>query len=374
MTALRSFVRSPIGPTATAVALGFASAPFVALTIVTESSPPFGRAGPFETPVDLPTAIGIACLAVLAGGLIGGTLGGRLIRRSPVAALLVAIAVAWPSAIATLPIVPTLLHVDYHSGFVCFSSCSPSINSGDVASGATSYVGSVISGGLLVFPPIGALVFAIAAWFASRRHWKRLAVGLGLCAITLFNFFSILGGSWLNLGGAAGSFALLVFGAVTWVVPHWQSPSDPSRVTPVPWDGRIQATAIAAFFLVAGAVVARVLVVSPTPYAPDVASLRMTVRDTSIEVHPALIPPGPTSVAVDDPATAPGSSLCIAGPFASAPVDGRLNETVRSPSCVDRPRSRWNLPNLDEGFYAFYIKSGSLIGRIAQIEVRGPSP
>jgi hypothetical protein len=362
MTALRRLVRSPIGPTLTALVLALISAPFVAFAIVRESVPPW--IGPFDEPVDPGIAIAIACIAVIAGGLVGGTIGGRLLRRSPVAGLLVAVAVAWPIAIATLPMVPTLLGVEYRTAFGCISSCNPTIRAGDLASGAISYAASVFSGVFLIVPPVGALALAIAAWVASRRHRPIVAIVLGLSAVTSYNFWSIVGSSsWHSLGGAEGPFALLVIGAVMWVALYWPRTSSPSG---------LEATRLVALLAAATTVVAGELLIAPIPPAPYATGLQMTVRDAAITVVPAVVPAGAARVVVDDPEAASGSSLCLAGPFASAPAAGQSIDADRGASCVDRPAARWDLVQLNRGFYVFFVRSASTNGPLSRIEVRAP--
>lgn len=61
----------------------------------------------------------IALVAVVTAGYIGGAIGGRFVRRAPLLGLLLAVAIAWPVAIATLPILPTLAGEAYATGYVC---------------------------------------------------------------------------------------------------------------------------------------------------------------------------------------------------------------------------------------------------------------
>ncbi|MDO8483429.1 MAG: hypothetical protein Q7S35_00625 [Candidatus Limnocylindrales bacterium] len=216
-SAVDRLILSRLGPTLLAVAAALVSTPFVATAIVTMSASPFGPeldSGP--PPIDFAHAVPIALVAVVTAGLIGGAIGGRFVRRAPLSGLLLAVAFAWPVAIATLPIVPTLRGELYATGFFCFDVCTPEIRSGDLLSGLTAYGGSVLAGIISILTATIAIVLAIGAWVARRRDHARVAAVLGLAAYGTFNLVSVLGRT-----GDGLPFLCLVVGAVIWVAPYW---------------------------------------------------------------------------------------------------------------------------------------------------------
>jgi hypothetical protein len=160
-------------------------------------------------------ALPIAFLAVLAAGLVGGIVGGWMVRRSPAAGLVVAVLVAWPVAIATLPVVPTLTGSAFTYGFECIGSCGPvtSTSAGGLFSGIALYGLALLVGGIAVVPPLVAIVCGYFARRALKGSGDQRVVAvwglLGVAAINIATFFSL-------------AFGALVIGALIWVSPYWR--------------------------------------------------------------------------------------------------------------------------------------------------------
>ena len=207
-------IKSRLSPTFLAVGLALLSTPFVATALVGASiSPCSACSADGAQPISLASAVAIAIVAVGAAGFVGGAVGGWFVRRSPLRGLFVAVAVAWPVAVTTLPIVPTLRGETYGTGYVCIDTCSAQILSGQPLSGLTAYAQSVFFGAIFILPPALAIGFAIAAWVARRRDHARLTAALGLAACGSINLWSVT--------DAGLPFLCLVVGALIWVSPYW---------------------------------------------------------------------------------------------------------------------------------------------------------
>jgi hypothetical protein len=208
-------VRTGLWQVLSALVLSLLSAPLVSIAIANATVPPVqAQPGRFPAPLDAASAMPIALVAVIAAGIAGGAVGGRFVRRSPVAGLIAAVSVAWAVAIVTLPLVPTLRSEAFATGFMCLDGCSATILGGELQSGLVAYVQSVPLGAVLIVPPVLACVFLVLTWYA-RRLRVRVLVGLfALATVASLDFVSIWEG-WR-------AFALLVGGAVLWVVPYWR--------------------------------------------------------------------------------------------------------------------------------------------------------
>jgi hypothetical protein len=204
-------VTSRLGPVLLAVTLSILSVPIVAIALVGGSNTACLCSGDGPGSLDWASAVAIALVAVLAAGIIGGSIGGRFVRRAPLWGLIIAVAVAWPVAIITLPVLPTILGVTFNTAYVCIDACSPQISAGEPLSGLTAYGQSLEAGVLLVVPAGLAIAFAIAAWVATRRNHVRVGAACALVAYASLNLWSDVG----------LPFLCLVVGAVIWVSPYW---------------------------------------------------------------------------------------------------------------------------------------------------------
>ncbi len=170
----------------------------------------------------------MALVAVATAGLVAGEIGRRALRRSPVQALLLVVAVAWPVAITTLPIVPALVGYSFSAMGTCFGGCNPglwpALTSADLLSGATLYAGSLVLASVTIVPLALALTFVVAGRRAYPAQREK-AAALGLLAIACLNapwVVEILGSDPQAVWDYAGlAFACLVMGAVLWVAPYW---------------------------------------------------------------------------------------------------------------------------------------------------------
>lgn len=207
-------VRVRMWPIVSAAVLGLASMPRVAAAIVDATTPNLRQSYyTFPPPLDPGQAMPIALLAVLAAGLVGGGVGGAVVRRSPVAGLVLAVLTAWAVAIATLPILPTLWGEPFAAGFMCIDGCSAEIRGGEPLSGIVAYAQSVPLGAVEILPPVLALILGLAARFVLKHKRRGLAALLGIAAVASLNFWSVLEGSM--------AFLCLAIGAVIWVAPYW---------------------------------------------------------------------------------------------------------------------------------------------------------
>ena len=208
---------TPGAPILLALALALASTPIAAIGI---AFPTPGQDFERVPPVDVDLVLPMALLAVLVGGLAGGALGGALVRRHPVGGLVVAGMVAWPAALATLPLVPGFVGRPFGDVALCIGSCSVSISGTGPASAVIAYLASFIPG---TSGPIElSVVLALIAWVAVDRGRRRLAAALGLGAMVSFNFVS--------MASAVPAAVALVGGLVLWTAAFW--PRSATHLTP----------------------------------------------------------------------------------------------------------------------------------------------
>ncbi len=212
--------QSPFGPLLLAIALALASTPLAMLAIAMTATDELGN----PQPIDPAVALTMALVAVVAGALAGGSAGGLIVRRRPIAGLLLAVAVSWPVAASTLSVVPNLLGSQFYAVTICIDSCEPFIDAASPSTALWAYIVTVPVGLALSFIPV--IGFVSIGWLAAKRGQRRLVAGLGLAAVVGFNAWSMYVG-WV-------AAAALVVGAVLWVAPYWNvrvsavSPS-PSR-------------------------------------------------------------------------------------------------------------------------------------------------
>lgn len=224
VTDIRSLAQGRTGPTLLALGLAILATPFAAIAIMLASVDSSGE----SAPVELDLVIEMALVAVLVGALVGRTIGGLAVRRRPILGMALAIATAWPAALATLPIVPGLLGRQYAAVKICIDSCSPVILGDSAGSAIAGYGLSVVVTSVYAVPAAGILL--LIAWFLARRRRRWLQAVLVAAAVVALSSWSMWSGP---LAAAA-----LVAGALIWIVPYWPDP-DPAALdqpvdTPVP--------------------------------------------------------------------------------------------------------------------------------------------
>jgi hypothetical protein len=174
----------------------------------------------------------IALIAVSAAAIAGGTLGGLLLPRRPLLGLFVALAVAWPVAIASLPLGPWLTHTPYQAGVFCFDYCSANLQGSHPLSGVGVYlVGGVI--GVVAVVPV--VVAAIASWLAvraRRRQRTTLAAAIVILAYLPLQVWFLLEVD------AVVPLACLAIGAYIWSVVLARVPGE-APITDTPPDREI---------------------------------------------------------------------------------------------------------------------------------------
>lgn len=221
---IRSLANRRGGPTFFALALAIISIPFATLAIMLAGVDSSGD----PTPVDTGLALVMALVAVVAGALVGGTLGGLVVRRRPLLGLGLAIGSAWPTALATLSIVPGLVGREYGAVRMCFDSCSPVIRGDSTLSAIAGYGISLLFTAIVAVPAAGILLFI--AWELGRRRRRALQPVFVAAAVVAID-------SWSMWSGALAA-AALVAGSLVWVLPHRPGAEagaiDPPDDAPVP--------------------------------------------------------------------------------------------------------------------------------------------
>lgn len=197
-------------PRFAALCLGLLSTPFAVATIVSSSTPAYGNRDGVE-PVSFGVALLVALGAVTAGSLAGGILGGSVVRKQPVLGLALALVVAWPVAIATLPLLPALLGWPYQA-YVCTDGCTPWITAEVPLSGLTEYAGMLATAFYGPAEVAGVLALIAIVSAGSNRIFASVFTILAFVAL---NFWSIAAAS-----GATPAMLALIVGAVIWAGPY----------------------------------------------------------------------------------------------------------------------------------------------------------
>ena len=208
-------------PRFAALCLGLLSTPMAAAAIVSSSTTPSygkpvrGFAGGYYDdvePVSLGVALMVALVAVIAASIAGGTLGGSVVRKQPVLGLALALFVAWPVAIMTLPLLPALLDWPYQT-FHCAISCSPGITPDVPASGLTTYAGMLSAA--MIGPVEVAVVLALIAVALASRGLRFLASTFTIAAFVALNIWSIVASP------AVPAMIALIVGSAVWAKPYF---------------------------------------------------------------------------------------------------------------------------------------------------------
>lgn len=223
-TRIRGLAQGPAGPTVLAIGLAVLATPFGAWAITRAAVDGSGQ----PAFVDPGLAIGMSLLATLVGAVVGGTVGGLVVRRNPTGGMVLALATAWPAALATLPVVPALLGRHYGGVGLCIDSCGPVITSEALGSAISSYLISVMFGA--TYSVVATVVLLVIAWRLARRR-RAVKAALYLAVVIAIN-------AWSMYSGAFAAVALVV-GVVVWVAPYWPwhqpvGADDELRGTPAP--------------------------------------------------------------------------------------------------------------------------------------------
>jgi hypothetical protein len=168
------------GPTVLAVLLALVSLPFVALSLDAVQAPPgsdYDSRGLFEGcrfPVDrLPlTDLGrwtAAAGAVLAAALVAGTIGGLIVRRHAKLGGILTFLLAWEVAIAALPLLPWMFHLDMALGLGGWSCGKPLDPSDGVALAEKGLLGPFYEP-----VPFALLLAGVVAWTVLLRRFPMI--------------------------------------------------------------------------------------------------------------------------------------------------------------------------------------------------------
>jgi hypothetical protein len=203
---MATIAERPYGPIVLACGLAVLSTPLAVAAVMLASVDAAGD--PKSVPLGL--AVPIAFVAVLAGGLVGGTIGALAVRRRTILGMVLAVAAAWPAALATLSITPALIGGSYAAYRTCIDSCGPALSSDRPSSAIAAYaVATVVTAAYAV--PI-AIVLLVVGWIAGSRGHRGAQAGLSVGAIVAIN-------AWSMSAGLPAAVALIA-GVAVWVVPY----------------------------------------------------------------------------------------------------------------------------------------------------------
>jgi hypothetical protein len=229
---LHRTLHSPFGPVLSALGLGVLSTPIAAGAIASLRVSTWDHAAALS---DRDLAGPMALLAVVAAGLVAGLVAGSFVRQSPIGGLCLAVLIAWPVAVATLPILPALARVGFAGLEVCLDSCGghPAV-SADLRSGVALFFGSLLLDVIFIVPAVLAVVLAVVGRRVGRHRRRVLGAALGLAAVSCaYAWWAVAerltsedvrlyGQSDVPFGDPGLAFACLVAGAVVWVLPWWR--------------------------------------------------------------------------------------------------------------------------------------------------------
>ena len=206
---MATIAERPYGPIVLACGLAVLSTPLAVAAVMLASVDAAGD----PKSISLVLAVPIAFVAVLAGGLVGGTIGALVVRRRTILGMVLAVATAWPAALATLSITPALIGGSYAAYRSCFDSCAPALSSDRPSSAISSYaVATIITAAYAV--PIAIVLLVVGAIAGSRGH-RGAQAGLSVAAIVAIN-------SWSMAAGLPAAVALIA-GVAIWIVPYRRS-------------------------------------------------------------------------------------------------------------------------------------------------------
>lgn len=160
-------------------------------------------------PLAVEEAMALSLVAVLAASTVGGGLAGRTLARHRTSAPLLAVAVAWPTAIAILPIAASVLGIPLRAGIVCLSGCSATLTDERAVSGIDAYLNATALGAVTLVTSLPALGVALGGVWLGRRGHHSTSAGAMVIGYGCLNVWSIL------LGGAV-PFLLLAAGVLVW--------------------------------------------------------------------------------------------------------------------------------------------------------------
>jgi hypothetical protein len=180
-----SWIGSYGGCVVLAVLLGAASVPLGALSIAAFATDATGD----PVSMDPVHAIVMALVACLAGAAVGGAVAAAVVPRHPSAAIWLAIAVAWPVAIATIPFSARLVGTEYFGGYLCFDTCAAMVDSNDPSATFLGYALTVILP--IVFTGIGALVALVIAWLDRRSGHPGVSAVAAGASIVILNIWTM---------------------------------------------------------------------------------------------------------------------------------------------------------------------------------------
>ncbi len=239
---VRRFAERPRGPLLLALGLSLLSAPIVAWALTIEPGPLNSHG--WEQPA-LGQAVVVALVAVVMAGLVGGGIGGLVVREHPTTGALVAIALAWPVALSTLPIIATVVGARVQQAYICReSACGFAIDYANPLSGVGAYALSVAMSAVLGVPALLAVGCLVGSWVMVRRADGGIA-----SAALVVVAYACLHLPWVVIVVFAGSavglvaFACLAVGVVVWVaLTRPVAPAVPTGPRPdagVPGDGPV---------------------------------------------------------------------------------------------------------------------------------------
>jgi hypothetical protein len=215
----------PRTPVLLAIGLGLLSVPLVAAGLI-QPLPEWKQQIVEAPPLGFVGATVLALASALTASLVGGSLGGTLVRTRPVAAVLVALATAWPLGIGMLSITGAALGIQIRAGVLCIDTCNAMVTSEDGFSGFSAYPESLLGAAVFVVPIVLAVILlAVAVWLALRgRMMAGVIVIVG--AYAALHAMSIFGGNGIP-------FACLAIGVTIWARLLHRADLNPVVTTPV---------------------------------------------------------------------------------------------------------------------------------------------
>jgi hypothetical protein len=191
-----------------AVGLAVVSVPIVAVALMSTSAPDYH---PLPERQFGDTLI-LAAVASVGAAIVGGGVGGLLLPTHRTLGPLVAMALAWTTAVALVPWAASATGIGYQAVVFCLDSCDILIDSARPVSGINAIGTSLQFGVMTVVPD---LVLLACIWAADRLNrggspgGAAVMVALGFAALNWIAF--LFGGATMFI-----PFVTLAIGVVIW--------------------------------------------------------------------------------------------------------------------------------------------------------------
>ena len=206
--ALERLGAGPFGPVKVAIALAIPSSLLVAAAFLL---PPVFEVDARFQPPSLAGSVIVALIATLGAAAAGGAIGGLAVRRHPTIGTILALAIAWPVAVALVPVAARLAGVAFETAYSCFDTCGPMVHDRDPMSGVGAYLISAFVSMVTIVPLVIAAVCVFGGYKLNASGSPFVAAIVLAIGYAALHFLTLLAG-----GPPLVAYLCLMFGVALW--------------------------------------------------------------------------------------------------------------------------------------------------------------